>query len=622
MQQQCSNAVAAHQSSKNEASPEKQLRQRRGGAVAEAHKSSKDEEAELQHSEDTNVKAVKDTASPSKLVGAALALSHRLYIRGGDCSFRPLLLQILLVVVLLICNTGVSLWFSFALRAFTTALQEKKEVDFYTALIDILKVIAVMVPAHSGKKYAAGQLSLFLRRRFTTELFREFFNNRVYFHLHVENASLRLLEVEVWIEEVQKLVTTVVQKFLDLIAFSSLMFFLSLQLFGALFTYSAAGTMISVWYFFPRVTAAMAEVTAKRAQVTYALVRVHENKESIAFYDGGSRELSLLTRFLDIFLAATAKSMHWNIGLASFQEAYSYATIVLPYLVVAPLYFAGEVPYGVVSQSSMAFSRIKEAMGLLVNNFDGMSTIAASTRRLRELLDEMDGIPQREIPDAASVSDAVLRVDSLVLHTPPPSHQLLCNGLSLELRAGDSLLIKGCSGGGKSSLLRCFARLWDPTEGTVSFGCGKAGISFLPQQPYLPLGTLRDVLLYPNEPSQPGQLDDAGTLRALEQAGLPYLAARVGGLDTECRWAEMLSQGEQQRIAFARLFLRPPAIAFLDEATSALDSANELALYSRLCGLQPPPTIISVGHRESLQQFHQSVLLRRDDDSSAWDFTA
>merc|ERR1712032_63013 len=111
-------------------------------------------------------------------------------------------------------------------------------------------------------------------------------------------------------------------------------------------------------------------------------------------------------------------------------------------------------------------------------------------------------------------------------------------------------------------------------------------------------------------------------LRGLEQAGLPYLAARVGGLDAECRWAEMLSHGERQRIAFARLFLRPPAVALLDEATSALDTAKELALYSRLCKLHPPPTIVSVGHRDSLRQFHQSVLVRRDDESSAWDFSS
>merc|ERR1719223_355253 len=170
-------------------------------------------------------------------------------------------------------------------------------------------------------------------------------------------------------------------------------------------------------------------------------------------------------------------------------------------------------------------------MNLLVNNFDGLATIAASTRRLRELLDEMDRFPKRDILESSEIVDAMVRVDSLTLHTPPPSGQLLCTSLSLELRAGESLLIMGSSGGGKSSLLRCFARLWDPTEGTVAFGCAKACISFLPQQPYIPIGTLRDVLTYPNEPNSPHDEEEGWLLRGLEQAELPDLAARFGGLD-------------------------------------------------------------------------------------------
>eukprot|EP00927_Polykrikos_kofoidii_P058049 TRINITY_DN5233_c0_g2_i1.p1 TRINITY_DN5233_c0_g2~~TRINITY_DN5233_c0_g2_i1.p1 ORF type:complete len:619 (+),score=92.50 TRINITY_DN5233_c0_g2_i1:268-2124(+) len=593
------------------------MRQRRINPAAEPQVGEKLNDDEISKN---SSKAVTDTSSPRTSLVAVWSLGHRLYTRGGDRSVRPLLLQALLLVVLLICNTGVSLWFSFVLRAFTTALQEKKETDFYLALADVTKVIAVMVPAHAGKSYASGYLSLFLRRRFTKELFREYFNNKAYFHLQAENASLRLLEVEAWIQEVQKLFTVVLQKILDLVAFSSLMFFLSFRLFGALFTYSLVGSFVSVWYFFPRLTAILAEVTAKRAQVVYALVRVYENKESIAFYSGDSRELSILSKFLDAFLTAARKHLQWNIGLASFQEAYSYATIVLPYLVVAPLYFAGEIEYGVVSQSSMAFSRIKEAMNLLVNNFDGLATIAASTRRLRELLDEMDRFPKREILEPSEVVDAMVRVDSLVLHTPPPSGQLLCTGLSLELRAGESMLIMGSSGGGKSSLLRCFAGLWDPTEGTVAFGCAKACISFLPQQPYMPIGTLRDVLTYPNEPNLPHDEDEDWLLRGLEQAELPDLAPRVGGLDALVPWTEMLSHGEQQRIAFARLFLRPPSAVLLDEASSALDTATESTLYSRLLSLEPKPTIISVGHRDSLRRFHQSVLVRKDDASSVWDF--
>jgi len=409
---------------------------------------------------------------------------------------------------------------------------------------------------------------------------------------------------------------------LDLLAFSSLMFFLSMQLFGALATYSFIGTAVSVWFFFPRITAMIADVTSTRAEVTHALVRIHENRESIAFYDGGARENSMLSTQLETFISAARRQLYWSIGLEAFQEAYSYATIVLPYLVVAPLYFAGEVPYGVVSQSSMAFSRIKGAMNLLVSNFSGMATIAASTRRLRELLDAFDHIPL-QITNGQSAStdfagDFVLQVDSLQLHTPLPSAQLLCRDLSLALLPGDSILIMGRSGGGKSSLLRCFAHLWQSTSGSVTFGCSKGDIHFTPQQPYLPIGTLRDVLMYPREPNSN---EDSHLSSTLLKAGLPHLITQVGGLDSECRWTEMLSHGEQQRIAFARLFLQVPVCVLLDEATSALDAQAEELLYRHLCELTPKPTIVSVGHRESLRQFHRSMLRLRDDDCGTWEFS-
>jgi len=564
-------------------------------------------------------KFVTDT-SIGRLLVTVTNLGQRLYARSGERP-RSFFLQTLLLILLLGCNTAVSLWFSYALRAFTTALQEKKEEAFWAAMWYIMQVIAVMVPAHAGKRYAAGQLSLFLRQRFTTALFRDFFSNRNYFAIEVPNASLRLVEVEGWVEEIQTLGMTVLQSLLDLLAFSSLMFFLSMQLFGALATYSFIGTSVSVWFFFPRITAMIADVTSKRAEVTHALVRVHENRESIAFYDGGARENSMLSARLETFISAVRRQLYWGIGLEAFQEAYSYATIVLPYLVVAPLYFAGEVPYGVVSQSSMAFSRIKGAMNLLVSNFSGMATIAASTRRLRELLDAMDHIPPQitnESASADSASDFVLQVDSLQLHTPPPAAQLLCRDLSLALRPGDSILIMGRSGGGKSSLLRCFAHLWDPTSGSVTFGCSKADLHFIPQQPYLPIGTLRDVLMYPKEPSSN---EDSHLSFMLQKAGLPHLITQVGGLDAECRWTEMLSHGEQQRIAFARLFLQVPVCVLLDEATSALDARAEESLYRHLCELKPKPTIVSVGHRESLRQFHRSMLCLRDDDCGTWEFS-
>jgi putative ATP-binding cassette transporter len=194
-----------------------------------------------------------------------------------------------------------------------------------------------------------------------------------------------------------------------------------------------------------------------------------------------------------------------------------------------------------------------------------------------------------------------LALEAVTLH-PPQSERVLIKELSLALQPGDALLITGDSGCGKSSLLRAIAGLWHTGSGTIHHP-PLEDFFFLPQQPYLQSGTLRSQLIYPSAHSS---LSDEQLLEILEQVHLPRLAERVGGLDAVQDWEKLLSVGEQQRLAFARVLVHQPAIVILDEATSALDSANEASLYGRLRA--GGTTLISIAHRAAVLRHHTHVL--------------
>ena len=198
------------------------------------------------------------------------------------------------------------------------------------------------------------------------------------------------MEVQNWVGEVQRLFQVILTRVFNLIAFSSLMLYLSTRLFTALTLYAIFGTFLLIYIFYDRITELAMLTTQKFTDVQYHLVRIYENKESIAFYEGGTRENSILWKLFDSFLKATYDSMIWNMGLQFVIELLEDVTIVFPYLVVAPLYFGGEIEYGIVSQSTMAFHRVRSALNIIVNNFSSISSIRATTIRLTEILDDLE----------------------------------------------------------------------------------------------------------------------------------------------------------------------------------------------------------------------------------------
>jgi putative ATP-binding cassette transporter len=285
-----------------------------------------------------------------------------------------------------------------------------------------------------------------------------------------------------------------------------------------------------------------------------------------------------------------------------FQSAYKYFARLVPYVIVAPLYFDGKVDFGTIGQGIFAFSMVLDAMSIITNRIKDIAAFSASIERLGMLFERFGlKVDQFDSDRIKNLPFTHFKVDQLTLRTPN-DEQTLFQNLSFELESSQSLLVVGASGRGKSSLLRAIAGLWRNGSGTIE-SPNFQEVLFLPQTPYMLLGSLREQLVYPNRRPD---ITDQEIQAALTNVNLADLIDRMAGLDNEKDWATVLSIGEQQRLAFARILLSRPKYVILDEATSALDVTNERRLYEMLQGLEI--TYISVGHRPSLVDYHQRVL--------------
>lgn len=337
------------------------------------------------------------------------------------------------------------------------------------------------------------------------------------------------------------------------------------------------------------------------ADFRFSMARLRENTESVALYGGeGHERRNFLDRFASVVvnfrgIMSRIKRLNW------YTNAYNLVAIVFPYLVASPRYFAKEMTLGDLQQTADAFGQVQQSLSFIVTAYTEIAEwqsvvqrLAGFEARAREIAAAARG------PQAIAVSrgGSGVAVDALDLDLPDGTP--LLRDVSFIVAGGESLLIAAPTGTGKSTLLRAIAGIWPFGRGRVRLGEGT--VLFLPQRPYLPLGSLRSAVLYPNEN------DDVAPERiaaALKQVGMAGLA---GELDAVENWAQRLSLGEQQRIAFARVLLTEPAIVFLDEATSALDEESEAALYGILRRAPWRPTIVSVGHRTTLRALHQRVL--------------
>ena len=329
----------------------------------------------------------------------------------------------------------------------------------------------------------------------------------------------------------------------------------------------------------------------------YALVRVRDHAESIAFYNGEAAEGRNLRRHFAHIIRNRWQIVFRSLGLNGFNTGITQISNLLPLMLQAPRFFAGQVKIGDMHQTVQAFNRLQRALSFFRNSYKDFTAYQARLERLDGFFQSMqDHLPYRQPQHEAE--NCILQADKLTLHRN--NGNILLSDVSFRAQSGDSLLIRGPSGCGKTSLLRALAGLWPFGSSGHIIGPAREHILFVPQRPYTPQGSLRRAICYPNIRPDEHQL-----AAALEACRLGYLKEM---LDTEDDWQHKLSPGELQRIAFVRILITRPRLVLLDEATAALDEETEAALYRLIRQELPDSIIVSIGHRSTLNAFHNQII--------------
>ncbi len=522
------------------------------------------------------------------------------------------------VVLFLFAYTGLSVVLNNKRGVLISALSAKDQPRFWQTVIIFVGVLVIYAPLLAGYRYLRDRLSLQWRRWLTTRFVDHYFSDRAYYHLNasdlkIDNPDQRIAEdVRSFTQESLTFLLVLVESILSVIAFSGVLWGISKPLVIFLVLYALVGTLVTTLVFGKPLVRLNFEQLKKEADFRFSLVRIRENAEAIAFYRGEEQESNQVKqRFLEVF-DNVKRLLVWELNLNVLTNAYEFIPFILPALVVAPAIFAGEMEIGKVTEAQGAFVRVFFSLNVVVARFQALTTFGAGIDRLftfAEFLDQTETTSDFDESNHIQTVEADrLAIEHLTLETPN-RQRVLIQDLSVEMPTGKGLLVMGASGCGKSSLLRAIAGLWNSGSGTI-VRPDSDQILFLPQRPYMVLGTLREQILYPNTTIE---VEEAQLDQVLEWVNLADLAKRFGGFDTQQDWAAILSLGEQQRLTFARLFLNKPRYAILDEATSALDIQNEERLYQQLQTIDT--TFLSVGHRSTLANYHAAVLELSQDKS-------
>ena len=533
-------------------------------------------------------------------------LAKPFWVNEERWAARRLLLW---VVLLLLAETQFNVLFNRQSGEIASALAAKDPDRFWGAIQVFLAALVVAVPVYAYYYYQRDTLAITWRQWLTRRVLGEYLSERRYYELNaqptIDNPDQRIAEdIATFTQKSLSFLFLTISALMQLIAFSGVLWSISKELVLFLLIYAAFGTLVTFRVFGERLVKFNVLQLRKEADFRFGLVRIRENAEAVAFYRGEGREVhGIWSRFSEV--ASNFRLMiQWTLKLSFFQFGYNLLTLALPSIIIAPRVLSGELEVGAVVRAGGAFTATLSALTVFVENFESLSRFTAGIERLERFLGYLrkprfESNEQR--PNIEFVDGPQIAFQGVTLQTPNYERTLI-RDLSVDVEPGKGLVIVGVSGGGKSSLLRALGGLWHAGTGKIVRPSSEQML-FLPQHPYMLLGTLRSQLLYPDVRAG---ISDADLQQVLEQVNLPHLARQLGGFDAELDFAKVLSTGEQQRLSFARVLLTKPRYALLDEATSALDPENEARLYRELRA--SGTTLVSVSHRPATLRYHDVVL--------------
>lgn len=503
---------------------------------------------------------------------------------------------------------------------FFNALQEKNLEAFWAELRYFVILAAMFIVIAVYRLWFRQMLQIRWRRWLTEIYYREWLLDRTYYRMELanhgtDNPEQRIQEdCDAFTSQTLGIGLGLVSEVLTLVTFTVVLWNLSgsvmLPILGGIevpgymmwvaVIYAAVGSWLTFKIGRPLVRVNF-ELQRYNADFRYRMVRVRENAESIALYNGERGEIGRLDGAFGRIYAVWWQYMRYNKRLTWFTAFYGQAADVFPLVVASPRYFAGEIPLGVLTQTAGAFGRVQGALSWFVDTFSTLADWRATIDRLTTFSDVMaatKAVQADERGFAFQPGDG----DALVLDgvdVALPDGRTLLRDVDLSIERGSRVVVQGPSGSGKTTLFRVLAGIWPFGRGRITLP-RDARVLFLPQRPYLPLGTLREALSYPDSP------DEHSKEKIMDALGACRLSHLERQIDESGNWSLSLSPGEQQRVAFARALLYRPDWLFLDEASSALDEATETEVYRTLKERLPDTTLISIAHKPGVLRFHES----------------
>ena len=561
-------------------------------------------------------------------------LSRPSYRSEEKWSAWGLLLSIVSLRLLLV---GMTVILSFWNREFFNSLQDKDFAAFFGLLFvyrrtpsgfmpGFCEIAAVYILVAVYYTYLSQWLQIRWRRWLTVRFLDEWLADRAYYRISLtadraaigtDNPDQRIAEdIRDFVDNTLTLGISLLANVITLFSFLGILWSLSgtITLFGisipgymvwVALVYAVLGTWLT--HLVGRPLAALRFRQQRvEADFRYSLVRVRENMEGIALYNGEAEEKGLLGDRFHSVIGNWWAIMQRTKMLNALTAGYDQVAVIFPFIVAAPRFFSGQIPLGGLTQTAGAFGRVQDALSWFIGQYSSLAQWHAIVERLTTFHRAViaaraafgTGLTLADAPDEL----VEMRDTSIEL----PNGTKLLTGADLVLEPGHSVVISGRSGSGKSTLFRVLAGIWPFGHGHVRRPVERC--LFLPQRPYIPLGTLRHVVTYPH-PHDTYSREDID--RALVDAGLGQFVPR---LDDDEHWAQQLSGGEQQRVALARALLTKPDWLFLDEATASLDPEAEADLYRTLKARLPNTTLVSIAHRPSVAAFHERhLILRREE---------